>query len=603
MEAEDFSPTPVQPLSTSLLSLPRFWQVSATAIGLGWVTFGLCYLPAILNRPLCEVPEARVAQVAREMLANDEWVVPTLGGERRGFKPPLPYWLTAVSAKAIDRKSNLDETSMSRAVQLPSAASAAITVFAVTLLAGIAFDWSAGFASGVLLGLSWFLVRFGRLGFVDATLMCTCALAVIGAAIIVCSRKPSASVALLLGVGFGLAVLIKEPVPFLVIGGAVAAEVLLRRKWNTRKVLLFALAAVVAIVIALPWFLLLAERTDGGWAALIEERQLMWRQGHIQDDRWIFYFKKLGEAWLPWTPYLFFAGICAVCGAQKLGFMNWLQQGIERRGGRLIDMDPLSTLRFLALVCGLGLLAFYASPKQQDHYLLPLLPAFALLFGGCLSAFSKPGGPHEEQLAWCQLGFGILGALALVTSPLWFKQAEAFGITWAVAVPVSVAFFIAHFHSARQCVEGRPGRALIGPALIFLFVFTMLGFEWTKRLRTECTYAREAPALYALLGEQTSSDRLYFIGPDELLMFYLSRPVWTLHDLGGEERDIGAQRMLVVRKKDLSGRAPWVQAFVLDQQAMATTDNFKVYFMSSAVDWPARARAAPIWNRVPSSRE
>jgi len=583
--------------------MPRFWQVAGTAVGLGLVTFSLCFLPATLSRPLCEVPEARVAQVAREMLASGDWVVPTLGGERRGFKPPLPYWLTALSDQALDRKGTLDETSMARAVQLPSAVCAALTVFAVTLFAGMALSWPAGFASGLLLGFSWFLVRFGRLGYVDTTLMCACTLAIIGAAVIVCSRRPPAFAALVMGAGFGLAVLVKEPIPFLVLSGAMAAEVLLRRRWNTRKVLLVTFAAVVAMVIALPWFILLAERTLGGWDALIEERQGMWQAGHIQDDRWVFYFKKLGEAWLPWTPFLFFACVCAMWKTAETGFATWLQRGIERRSTRLLDLEPLSLLRFLALVCGLGLLAFYVSPKQQDHYLLPLLPAFAVLLGSFLSAFSTPGGERETRLAWCQLTLGLLGAIALATAPLWFRKSADYGLTWIVVVPIGVAFLVTHFHSARQCVEGHPARALIGPALLFFFAFTIQGCAWAKRLHQDSKYAREAPALKALLGEQTADERLYFVGPDELLMFYLRRPVRTLHHLGREEAETTSQRMLVLRKADLSGRAPWVQAFVCDQQMRAATEHFVVYSLSPSVDWATRAQNAPIWGAGPPARD
>jgi len=63
-------------------------------------------LPAILLYPnrgfhLLEPDEGRYAQIPREMLESGEWVVPTLQGEPYLDKPPLMYWLTALSYRAF----------------------------------------------------------------------------------------------------------------------------------------------------------------------------------------------------------------------------------------------------------------------------------------------------------------------------------------------------------------------------------------------------------------------------------------------------------------------------------------------------------------------
>lgn len=61
-------------------------------------------LPTLLTglgeRPLYKIQEVRIAETAREMLASGDWVVPRYNGELRLQKPPLPYWLTALSYKA-----------------------------------------------------------------------------------------------------------------------------------------------------------------------------------------------------------------------------------------------------------------------------------------------------------------------------------------------------------------------------------------------------------------------------------------------------------------------------------------------------------------------
>src|SRR5919107_223856 len=66
----------------------------------------LLLLPAAMLYPtlgfhLLEPDEGRYAQIPREMLAHGNWVVPTLQGEPYLDKPPLMYWLVALSYKAF----------------------------------------------------------------------------------------------------------------------------------------------------------------------------------------------------------------------------------------------------------------------------------------------------------------------------------------------------------------------------------------------------------------------------------------------------------------------------------------------------------------------
>ena len=49
--------------------------------------------------------EARNFQTANEIIEDDNWLLPTLNGEPRYQKPPLPTWITALSVLISNSKS------------------------------------------------------------------------------------------------------------------------------------------------------------------------------------------------------------------------------------------------------------------------------------------------------------------------------------------------------------------------------------------------------------------------------------------------------------------------------------------------------------------
>ena len=46
------------------------------------------------DRAVDKIQEARIAETAREMVVDGDWLVPHYNGEVRLQKPPLTYWLT-----------------------------------------------------------------------------------------------------------------------------------------------------------------------------------------------------------------------------------------------------------------------------------------------------------------------------------------------------------------------------------------------------------------------------------------------------------------------------------------------------------------------------
>ncbi|WP_306589503.1 phospholipid carrier-dependent glycosyltransferase [Geothrix sp. 21YS21S-4] len=89
-----------------------------------WFCLGL--LP-LLVRPLWEPDEGRYAEIPREMLATGDWLTPRLNGVLYFEKPPLQYWLSAISMKLFGVNG--------AAARLPLALASALILWAAWRLA------------------------------------------------------------------------------------------------------------------------------------------------------------------------------------------------------------------------------------------------------------------------------------------------------------------------------------------------------------------------------------------------------------------------------------------------------------------------------------
>src|SRR5947207_8473529 len=74
-----------------LAGLPRAAWIAISVI------FAAAWFATLDVRKLQHPDEGRYAEIAREMVATGDWVTPRLDGLKYFEKPPLQYWLTAVS--------------------------------------------------------------------------------------------------------------------------------------------------------------------------------------------------------------------------------------------------------------------------------------------------------------------------------------------------------------------------------------------------------------------------------------------------------------------------------------------------------------------------
>jgi len=210
-------------------------------------------LPAALLYPtrgfhLLEPDEGRYAQIPREMLASGNWVVPTLQGEAYLDKPPLMYWLIALSYQAFGVSPD--------AARLVPAVCVHLTILAVYLLGRRSVGERPAFWAALLLSVAPGFVAVARLLLLDGLLVLCVTLSVIAGFEAVRTGRLKLGWWLLAALFSGLGFLTKGPISELLLFVPLWAFGLLTtgRLMAVVKLRHYALFAAVVVAVNLPWY-------------------------------------------------------------------------------------------------------------------------------------------------------------------------------------------------------------------------------------------------------------------------------------------------------------------------------------------------------------
>ena len=384
-----------------------------------WFFLGL--LPLFM-RPLWEPDEARYAEIPREMLALGDWLTPRLNYVLYFEKPPLQYWLSAVSMRLFGLHPF--------AARLPLALATLISLWCAWRLArrlGARQPVWAAF----MLGTAILSFVCGQILTLDALFSAFQVLGVVAALEAVAARfegRDGRAWSLLAYAALALAMLTKGLAAPVLVGLTMACS--LPWAWRTPRLraallrtLLDPLGWLLFALLAAPWFVLV-DRANPGHATFFFIHEHFARfTSHVHSRQ------GSNNAVLD---KLYFVGILAV------GLVPWLSAGciglkractfLARPAGPVAEAAPLHRWTVAATLLAIaGPLAFYTlSGSKLPPYILPVLvPVLAL---AC--AFERTG---EELRALARSGWEllVLGVLFVLVVPFLVKQNA--GLGWVLA--------------------------------------------------------------------------------------------------------------------------------------------------------------------------
>jgi len=363
----------------------------------GAVTF-VAFLGA---RDLWYPDEPDIGQVAKAMIESGDWIVPRRNGDVWIDYPPFLYWAAGVSSYALGGISSFS-------LRLPSALAAILLGLATCAAVSHWFSRRAGLWAGVIL-LTCVQFVYNAVGFrpdmlFAAAIGCGTLLYAAGA-----GARPRWAYRVAGFACLGLAVLVKGPLGLLLPGLVLTLWHASRREW--RRLLELAPLALVAVAVAIPWYVACANAMgpEAMWQDVYAQNferfaEGIRYQGHIRP--FPYYLVNLWADLAPWSVLLPFAVVWIV------------RRGLWRRREVQLALWWAATwLVFLTL----------AATKRQ-LYLLPSYPAFALLLAPWAAAVGRGEDAPDRRFPYHFTGaFAVLFVLAALAS--WVAAA---GMEWIV---------------------------------------------------------------------------------------------------------------------------------------------------------------------------
>jgi 4-amino-4-deoxy-L-arabinose transferase-like glycosyltransferase len=361
---------------------------------------------ALLRPPLLDDADSVHAEVAREMVARHDWTTLYANGIRYLEKAPLLYWSMAASFRCFGVHTG--------SARLPLAMYTLLLLLVVYAL-GDRFspDAAAGFYASLVLATSFGLFIFTRILIPDVMVCLWLAIAMF------CFSRSLAEPTRANAAGFAaacaLGVLTKGLIGLVFPSLIVAVYLLMTRNLPHLRRWHPLLGALIFFAIATPWHVAagMANPTEGHpgalptpgnvhgfyWFYFVNEHLLRYLNRRVPRDYDtvpLALFWVLLLVWLlPWSAFL----PSALC---RVPLRRWW------RGDPLNETERARLLLF----CWAAVpMVFFSFSTRQEYYVLPAMPALALLLGGWLAQDAADARPPRLRTAWLMFSAGSCGAV------------------------------------------------------------------------------------------------------------------------------------------------------------------------------------------------
>src|SRR5436190_622174 len=368
---------PAAPGTTAIARMRSRWMHLALLLAVA-----LPLLLIALDLSFLDPDEGLYGDVASEMLATGNWVVPAFNGLPYLEKPPLYYWLSMLTLR-LDRDGEW-------ALRIWSAVSALGTVLLAWRIGRRLYSPAAGVVAGLMLATTAGYALYVRKASTDFVFVLCLTVALYGFLRDAVRPDRGRTRFLIFYAGTALALLSKG-----LIGVAfpllIAGITLVWTRRLTRADLNLGRGALVFAAIAVPWHALVAWRRPGlFWFYIVDNQILRFlgRRAFLEDD-------------VPVTMLAFLV-------LSFIWFFPWSVFAFARPAG---DERAAAVWRPLIPIWAVVVIGFFAaSGSKLEYYALPAFPALAVMVGAAWTSQRDVG-------RW--MVPGLIGCVAVGGAALW----------------------------------------------------------------------------------------------------------------------------------------------------------------------------------------
>jgi 4-amino-4-deoxy-L-arabinose transferase-like glycosyltransferase len=379
----------------------------------------LCSFFTHLNVHDVDLMEARNFVTAREMIVDGNWWVPTMNGEIRISKPPLPTWLTAITRIGLG---NRDDNAVMR---LPAAIAASLLVFFFWgFMRSLSDDPLLPLFSAAVAATSFMVIEVGRRGTWDIHCHSYMLLALWALSSGWNHKDSALGRFCLAGIGMALSFMSKGPVSFYTLLIPFTAAYIyafgftrVGRKW---KELLLAL--MVLIILSASWPAYVYFHYPEISAAVAKTETAAWGSRHARP----FYF---------YAPFAIYTGLWA--SVVLAGFVKpYASRKINAFGSyRFIITWTIVSIVFLSII-----------PEKKERYLLPaMIPLAGLagyLFRSLMQSFQDRSVSRGDKHLFFSHALLTGAGAALIPIAIFIAGVSKGNLSTPMAVAWSCAFWV-----------------------------------------------------------------------------------------------------------------------------------------------------------------
>jgi 4-amino-4-deoxy-L-arabinose transferase-like glycosyltransferase len=367
------------------------------------------YLPGLWSPPLLDDADSVHAEAAREMMLRHDWSTLYVNGLRYLEKAPLLYWGMAASYEVFG--------ATDWAARLPLSLAVLALLLAVYVIGRHHFDATAGLYAALALGLSFGPYIYTRILLPDILVALWLTLGLHCFLLTLEQPNPSRYACWGLTVTTALNVLSKGLIGVVFPAAILVAYLALTR--NPRHLLRMRLASSFAIFLAVaaPWHIVAGLRNPPAG----EARGFFWF--YFVNEQFLRYLNQRFPRDYDTVPLLLFWALAFLFLLPWSAFLFKALAPVPHRWSQLPSLDRRERALLLWAITALVILGFFSFSSRQEYYVLPALPALALILGSWLS--HEQHSLTESPLRRAGVRIALLSFLAAVPLAL-----SAWGLLW-----------------------------------------------------------------------------------------------------------------------------------------------------------------------------